>query len=240
MPSYTTSWFRNSSLRPWTRKLKPLADTPIMYLEIGTFEGQSAEWMLSNVLLHPHSHAYLVDPWIGTRKIKPPQMEEKYQLALSNLKPHIEAGRVTIYRETSQERLPKFPDSLFDVIMVDGDHTYEGVKFDAEVGWTKLRPGGLMVFDDYRPWRKLDGVTKYVNETFFGVSPEGVETEPPVKAHLFYEVSKQLSFVKPFNEGDARVSPIAARCSANLHPTRATGPFLRPGSSDAPGPGSVG
>lgn len=237
MATFHNSWFRNSALRPWTRKLKPLQDTPINWCEIGCFQGQSADWALNNVLLHPHSHMWVIDPWISTRKLSPADMEKNYQLALSNLEPHIKAGRVTIYRETSQERLPKMPDNLFDVLYVDGDHTYDGVKFDCEVGWKKLRPGGILLVDDYRPWRKMDGVTRYVNETFFGVSPEGVESEPPVKAELFFESSKQLAFYKPTTEGDNHVATCSGYASKHLHPTRATGPFLRPGSTDAPGPG---
>lgn len=227
MPQFTTSWFERSSLRPWTRKFLPLADTPIMYLEIGTFEGQSAAWMLENVLKHPHSHAYCIDPWLATRKIPPADMDKKYQLTKENLKPYLERGRVTIYRDKSENRLPRFPDAMFDIIHVDGDHEYPGVKLDQELGWTKLRPGGIMVFDDYRALRKTDGVTRLVNEAFFGVNMEtGEVTEPPVKADLFYETSKQAAFRKPVQSGDINVSPIAEYTARNLHERPAEGPWV--------------
>lgn len=39
-------------------------------------------------------------------------------------------------------------EDLFDVIFIDGDHSYEGVKKDYELLWPKLKQGGLMIFHD--------------------------------------------------------------------------------------------
>lgn len=210
MPEFHNNWFRSSAIRPWTRKLRPLAGIPIYYLEIGVFQAQSSHWMLENVLTHDQSHAWLVDPWLPTRKIPAKDMDANYELAKANLKPFIDAGKCTIYRELSGERLPKFPDLMFDIIYVDGDHTYEGVKIDAEIGWTKLRPGGIMIFDDYRALRSTDGVTQLVNEWFL---KEGHKYD----CEHYYETSKHQAFRKPVKSGDTRVSPIADYTGSHLH-----------------------
>lgn len=39
-------------------------------------------------------------------------------------------------------------DTLFDMVMIDGDHMYEGAKADVETYIKFLRPGGLLVFHD--------------------------------------------------------------------------------------------
>jgi predicted O-methyltransferase YrrM len=39
----------------------------------------------------------------------------------------------------------------FDVIFVDGNHRYENVKNDTLKSCTVLRPGGVMIWDDYDP-----------------------------------------------------------------------------------------
>lgn len=41
-----------------------------------------------------------------------------------------------------------FPDGLFDLIFIDGDHTYEGVKMDWEMYHPFLKKDGLVAFHD--------------------------------------------------------------------------------------------
>lgn len=233
MPEFTTSWFSQSALRPWTKKLLPLAEFPIFWGEIGCFQGQSAYWALENVLLHPHSKMWICDPWLTTRKIDEEGMEANYQLALKNLKPWIDSGKVTIYRDKSTDRIPRFPNELLDFLYVDGDHLYDGVKFDIEVGWTKLRPGGLMCMDDYRARRNTDGVARAVNEIFFGVNLDGTVGKPQLESDLFYETSRAICVRKPVKPGDTNVSAIAEYTAANLHDREPDGPYVyaRPGTS---------
>ena len=45
--------------------------------------------------------------------------------------------------------LDGFPDATFDWIYVDADHSYEGVLRDARVSAAKLKPGGILVFNDF-------------------------------------------------------------------------------------------
>ncbi|MBV9858890.1 MAG: class I SAM-dependent methyltransferase [Alphaproteobacteria bacterium] len=49
----------------------------------------------------------------------------------------------------SHINLAKYPDDHFDLIYVDGDHTYDGVKLDAELSVKKVKRGGLIIFNDY-------------------------------------------------------------------------------------------
>jgi predicted O-methyltransferase YrrM len=54
-----------------------------------------------------------------------------------------------------------------DFVFIDADHTYESVKADTEKAFALLRPGGVIVWDDYR-WLDVHvecvGVTLFLNE----------------------------------------------------------------------------
>ena len=41
------------------------------------------------------------------------------------------------------------PDAAFDWIYVDADHSFNGVKRDAEAAMRKVKPGGFLVFNDF-------------------------------------------------------------------------------------------
>lgn len=65
----------------------------------------------------------------------------------------------------------------YDVLVIDGDHSYEGVKFDFDNYAPLVRPGGFIVIDDYQSPDWPD-VTRFVDEEaskregyrFFGAS----------------------------------------------------------------------
>jgi hypothetical protein len=54
-----------------------------------------------------------------------------------------------------------------DLVLVDANHSYENVKSDTGNAFGMLRPGGVIVWDDYR-WLRVHticaGVTVFLNE----------------------------------------------------------------------------
>jgi len=62
----------------------------------------------------------------------------------------------------SEEAIKKY-DKEIDLLFIDGDHTYEGVKKDCELRLPKLKVGGCVLFHDYEgtAW---PGVKKAVDE----------------------------------------------------------------------------
>lgn len=52
---------------------------------------------------------------------------------------------------------------MFDFLLIDGDHTYQGVKNDFELYRSHVQPGGLILFDDYQTADWPD-IAKYVDE----------------------------------------------------------------------------
>jgi predicted O-methyltransferase YrrM len=68
----------------------------------------------------------------------------------------------------SSTNLRKVPDGYFDIIYIDGDHSYNGVKRDIDAALPKLKPEGILVFNDYAVWSPIGmyhcGVARAVHE----------------------------------------------------------------------------
>lgn len=47
-----------------------------------------------------------------------------------------------------------------DLIYIDGDHTYEGVKKDLELSWDKLKTKGILIGNDF----DIEGINLAVND----------------------------------------------------------------------------
>jgi predicted O-methyltransferase YrrM len=87
----------------------------------------------------------------------------------------------------SDQVLPILPAQYFDLILVDGDHSYEGVKFDLQHALRVLKPGGVIAVHDWEREKTLEphaypegsdlelGVTKAARE-LLGEPDELVET----------------------------------------------------------------
>jgi len=76
----------------------------------------------------------------------------------------------TFLRGDSQDGSTLFPEPL-DVLYIDGDHTYEGVKRDYEVHRPRVKPGGVIFFHDPAIWPH--GVGRYLIERGVFVLPIG-------------------------------------------------------------------
>lgn len=63
--------------------------------------------------------------------------------------------------------LARCDDRSFDWIYIDGDHSMDGVRKDAEVACRKIKNGGILMFDDYTLWSPTEvmpyGVVHVVN-----------------------------------------------------------------------------
>lgn len=149
-PQYTNAWFANA-IPLWTHLLSPLAGKKLHYLEIGAFEGRSVSWMLDNVLTHPESVATCVDPWpLGEEAAHGSDVTSETEARfLHNISIRSDKHKVQVCKGYSQDVLPKFAKASVDILYIDGGHHAIDALRDAVFGFELLKPGGIMIFDDY-------------------------------------------------------------------------------------------
>lgn len=79
-----------------------------------------------------------------------------------------EESRVTLHQGNSVDVLSSFPANHFDWIYIDAGHDYEAVRADAIAAAQRLKPGGILIFNDYIFWSHTEslpyGVVQVVNE----------------------------------------------------------------------------
>lgn len=123
-------------------------------LEIGTFRGDSALWMLQNIFTGAAATYTCIDPFTGSAEHAANGVDcsDNERVAREVLAPF--ADRCTIIKGYSQDTLPMLGFRKFDFIYVDGDHTAPSVMRDAVMGFELLKVGGIMIFDDYG-WKTM-------------------------------------------------------------------------------------
>lgn len=77
-------------------------------------------------------------------------------------------NRVRTHVGDSSSHMSRMPDGYFDMVYIDGDHEYEGVVRDIEATLPKMKPGGVIIFNDYNVWSATSmfhcGVARAVHE----------------------------------------------------------------------------
>ena len=137
---FTQDWF-TPNVPVWEAALAPYKGKPgVNYLEVGLYEGRSALWMMENVLTDPTSRLTGIDLFDG-------ELKDRF---FENLRRNGGAARATIVVESSQVAMRRLPLESFDVIYIDGSHATADVLEDAVLSYRLLKPGGVLIFDDYR------------------------------------------------------------------------------------------
>ncbi|PWT77533.1 MAG: hypothetical protein C5B60_02550 [Chloroflexi bacterium] len=108
--------------------------------EIGTQEGRFAEKIMEIARPEQLYLFDLHDTWLIPR-------QPILQAAAEKI-----GTDVFFDRGDSSINLAKYPDDRFDWIYIDGDHSYEGVRRDIEVARIKIKPNGLLIFNDFTIW----------------------------------------------------------------------------------------
>lgn len=148
-PKYRFSYdWVSPHTKEWEKDLQHLKGKPNVHaLEIGCFEGQSACWFLDNILTDSTSRLICVDPFaVPMATILLRFFETHFDL---NIAASGASDRVTKLIGPSQVVVRTLQPTQFDFIYVDGSHKVGDVLQDAVLAWTVLRPGGVVMFDDY-------------------------------------------------------------------------------------------
>jgi predicted O-methyltransferase YrrM len=143
---FTQDWF-TYNIPVWESALAPYKGKPgVNYLEVGLYEGRSALWMLENILTDPTSRLTGIEIFDGELK----------QRFFDNLRRSGAEDRATVIIEPSQFAMRNLPLESFDIVYIDGPHATADVLEDAVLSYRLLKPGGVLIFDDYRWAGALD------------------------------------------------------------------------------------
>lgn len=137
--------------------LTNLDNSKFRCLEIGTLYGIGAIAIYDAVRFNVENiHLTLIDPLEGYygeaeldfTSVKPVEravLEENLKIA------GLPKADVTILQDKSQSKraLAATEDKSFDMLIIDGDHSKEGVARDFDNYFHRVRTGGLVVVDDY-------------------------------------------------------------------------------------------
>jgi predicted O-methyltransferase YrrM len=154
-PTFTTDWFTRA-IPEWQEHVVPrIAKIPdAKWLEIGCYEGRSTLWTLENVLRGPRSSITCVDPWCSY-----------YAKNLASNLAGID--RITHLKGKSLNILPSVPSESFHGAYIDGSHIEPDISFDLQEGWRLLKPGAILIIDDYGlPGEPGEGQVKQATDAF--------------------------------------------------------------------------
>jgi predicted O-methyltransferase YrrM len=168
MPQFSSDWFTNALVNFDYIKTYLIKEEKAIndILEIGSHEGRSSCWMLENMLTDTGTMT-CIDPFAdrpvtafsydsipedrsienlfraNTAEVKKPGQTLE---VVANMSFHALAQLIVNKRQ-------------YDFIYVDGSHNADDALADAVMCFGLLRPGGVMLFDDYL-WE--DGVSAYL------------------------------------------------------------------------------
>ncbi|HCV33016.1 MAG TPA: hypothetical protein DGO89_24505 [Microcoleaceae bacterium UBA9251] len=133
---FTQDWFTHN-IPIWKRHLQQFVGMPeFQVVEIGSFQGMSACWLLDNILTHPTAKITCIDLYF--------QEHFKGNIAKTGV-----ADQVIELEGYSQDLLVNLTSEYYDLAYVDGCHKPTSALQDAILSWRLVKVGGLMIFDDY-------------------------------------------------------------------------------------------
>lgn len=175
---FSTDWFSNNIPR-WKQNLKKLIkkgkDSPLLALEIGSFEGRSAIWTLENILIHPESKIICIDSYndVPTRKRNATIQRFRHNTAFFG-------NKISLIQDESRNVLksPEILTKQFDFIYIDASRHSKHVLEDAILSLPLLKIGGYIVFDDYTSSKEHDySCPKKGIDTFLDIFHDELKVE---------------------------------------------------------------
>lgn len=142
---FTTDWV--TPREAWWREIFwPLANTPARMLEVGFYEGRSAQWWLRNVLTHPESSLVCVDRWASKGKANRERILADPAHG-AKIACHEEDAIVWAARQVGAGSA-----GIYDAVYSDFSKEAGDIMTLSCLAWRMLKPGGIYLWDDYT-WR---------------------------------------------------------------------------------------
>lgn len=172
-PEYSVDW-TSYHFQDWNRWLGHLAGRHCCGVEIGSFEGRSAAWFLEHIVTHPEAVLVCIDPWDyaaehaivqgGATDIDTAfDWNQVYRRFLSNTARWSDRRRIVKQPSTSGILQLAQEGSSVDFAFIDGSHIASLVLQDTIMVWPLLRPGAILIWDDYT-WTRNRSNSEFADE----------------------------------------------------------------------------
>jgi predicted O-methyltransferase YrrM len=163
---FTNQWFEGLAKVTWESFIPQI--NPSRLLEIGSYEGASACYLIQKLAVSKDIELHCVDTWQGGLEHKTggdggvdmTAVEQRFhhntKTAISEVNHAVE---LVIHKESSDVALSKLiaegKQNYFDFIYIDGSHQAPDVLCDALLSFRLLKIDGVIAFDDYLWEEKL-------------------------------------------------------------------------------------
>jgi len=155
---FTTDWFHWAP-DVWSQIAEQLPMRK-KFLEIGSYEGRSTVWTVEN-MMEDGGEIVCIDTWKGgeehiSQGRDMGEAEANFDHNMLMCLEKFPKRNIFKLKMPSYEALGNFAMRVqdktqrqYDFIYIDGSHQASDVLTDACMSWPLLKPGGVMVFDDY-------------------------------------------------------------------------------------------
>jgi predicted O-methyltransferase YrrM len=167
MPQFSADWHSHviPAWREFFRMLGWSQDRALTAIEIGSFEGRSALWLLDNLLGHPESRIYCIDVFDLGPSQAPEEKRALRERFDANIAGSPHAAKVEVFHQHSQTALIELAHRgvRADLVYVDGSHRAPDVLEDLVLGFQLAKVGALIICDDYLWWDEPLGQRDPIN-----------------------------------------------------------------------------
>jgi predicted O-methyltransferase YrrM len=132
---FSDDWFSHN-IPLFEQFLGGLRERPCRLLEIGSYEGRSAIWLINNIATHPSSLLETIDA-------------NEHPSLRPNLNAAGRPGKITFRLGKSVEVMRTLQLDAYDFTYIDGSHAAVNVIEDAVHAFRLIKKGGIIAFDDY-------------------------------------------------------------------------------------------
>jgi len=138
-------------------------------IEIGSWQGRSTSFLAQGCRDSGNGIVHAIDPFTGNEgkenqyRVEKKDLSDLQQMFIKNIKDANLLDYVKLYPVSAKTARPDLESISARILFIDGNHDYGFVKSDMDMYLSLLKPGGIVVLDDYRP--ACSGVVKAVKET---------------------------------------------------------------------------
>lgn len=163
---FTNKWLLGQ-IGNFNRNLAELAGKPITALEIGSYEGRSACYLMEEIITHCDSRLLCIDPhnYDAVKSYNhTPRLREQLTLSAlqrfrNNTDIWMDTGKLLHIMSPSHVALRDRVRLPLDFVYVDGSHYGSDCLTDMVLSWTLLKQGAIMGVDDVQ-WKPAAGSFK--------------------------------------------------------------------------------